>query len=90
MESTEPIPMGAELLRQAASVAPPDRTPAEQLNYWAQLGMHIDRQLGDLPRVLDVAAGRAQFADLDRTERMLAHAVIDARIAEGIAQFRFG
>ncbi|QGG94944.1 hypothetical protein [Actinomarinicola tropica] len=90
MEPTELIPMGSGLLRQAQSAAHSDRTPAEQLNYWARLGMNVDREVANLPHVLAAVTGRRQFADLDHGERALAHAVIDAQIAAGVAQSQFG
>ena len=41
-------------------------------------------------RVLAVAAGEFQFSDLAADERVVAHAVIDARIATRAAEARFG
>ncbi len=75
-----------------ASVTPTaNRTVTEQINYWARIGMQVERS-GSLVtrRLLAVAAGEAQFATLDPDERVAAHAVIDAQIAERVAQQRFG
>ena len=41
-------------------------------------------------RLLAVAAGEAQFTALSSEERTAAHAVIDAQIAAGVSQQRFG
>lgn len=41
-------------------------------------------------RVLAVVAGNAQFSTLTPEERTVAHASIDARIAERVAEQRFG
>ena len=63
----------------------------EQINYWARIGMHIERSASVTKRrVLAVAAGDAQFATLTPQERAGAHALIDARIAERVAKQRFG
>ena len=75
-----------------APVAPTEnRTVTEQINYWARIGMQVERS-GSLAtrRLLAVAAGEAQFATLDPDERVAAHAMIDAQIAERVAQQRFG
>lgn len=39
---------------------------------------------------MEVVAGEAQFSDLDIGERSIAHALIDANIARGVASQRFG
>jgi len=76
----------------AASVAPAEhRTAAEQINYWARLGMQVDRS-GTITnrRVRSVAAAEAQLAGLDPEERAAAHAVIDASIGAAAGRERFG
>ncbi len=83
--------VAADVAASAASVAPTEhRTSTEQINYWARIGMQVERS-GSLAtrRLLAVAAGEAQFAALSSEERT-AHAVIDAQIAAGVAQQRFG
>jgi hypothetical protein len=94
MAKTASIPtrVAADLAASAASVAPTEfRTVTEQINYWARIGMQVERS-GSLAtrRVLAVAAGEAQFSTLSSEERMAAHALIDAQIAERVAQQRFG
>jgi len=68
-----------------------NRTIAEQINYWARIGMQVERS-GSLAnrRVLAVAAGVEQFSSLDAAERLAAHALVDARIGERAAAERFG
>jgi hypothetical protein len=64
---------------------------AEQINYWARIGMQVERSSTVTNRrVLAVAAGDAQFSALTPEERTAAHAVIDARMAERVARERFG
>jgi hypothetical protein len=94
MAKTASIPtrVAADLAASAASVAPTEfRTVTEQINYWARIGMQVERS-GSLAtrRVLAVAAGEAQFSTLSSDERTAAHALIDAQIAERVAQQRFG
>ncbi len=87
-----PTRVAADLAAAAAGVAPTEnRTITEQINYWARVGMHIERS-GSVTnrRVLAVAAGDAQFSTLTPQERTGAHALIDARIAERVATQRFG
>ena len=93
MAKTASIPtrVAADVAASAASVAATEhRTSTEQINYWARIGMQVERS-GSLAtrRLLAVAAGEAQFAALSSEERT-AHAVIDAQIAAGVAQQRFG
>jgi hypothetical protein len=73
-------------------VAPAEnRTVTEQINYWARLGMQIERSTSVAGRrVLAAVAGEAQFGALTPDERTLAHATVDARIAERVAKERFG
>ena len=94
MAKTASIPtrVAADVAASAASVAPTEhRTFSEQINYGARIGMQVERS-GSLAtrRLLAVAAGEAQFTALSSEERTAAHAVIDAQIAAGVAQQRFG
>jgi ParD-like antitoxin of type II bacterial toxin-antitoxin system len=90
--ASTPTRVAADLAASAASVAPTEnRTFAEQINYWARIGMQVERSASlTTRRFLAVAAGDAQFAMLNTDERRAAHAVIDAQIAERVAQQRFG
>jgi len=90
--ASTPMRVNADVAAVAAAVAPEQhRTFAEQINYWARIGMQIERS-GTLTnrRVLAAAAGTGQFSALDRDEREAAHALIDADIAGRIADERFG
>jgi hypothetical protein len=85
-----PIRVSADLAASAASLAPTEnRTVTEQINYWARIGMQVERS-GSLAtrRLLAVAAGEAQFATLHSDERTVAHALIEAQIAAGSEQLR--
>jgi ParD-like antitoxin of type II bacterial toxin-antitoxin system len=90
--ASTPTRVAADLAASAASVAPTEnRTVTEQINYWARIGMQVERS-GSLAtrRLLAVAEGEAQFSTLNPGERTAAHAVIDAQIAMRVAQQRFG
>ena len=90
--SSTPTRVAADLAASAASVAPTEnRTITEQINYWARIGMQVERS-GSLAtrRILAVATGESQFAVLGTEERAAAHAVIDASIGLRVAQQRFG
>lgn len=90
--ASAPTRVSADIAAAAATVAPAEnRTMAEQINYWARIGMQVERS-GSVTnrRVLAVAAGEAQFSSLAPEERTAAHALIDARIAERAAGERFG
>lgn len=90
--ATIPTRVAADLMATAVAVAAAEsRTATEQINYWARIGMQIERA-GSVTsrRVLAVAAGEAQFATLTPVERDAAHALIDARQAEVVAASRFG
>jgi hypothetical protein len=90
--SSTPTRIAADIAATAASVAPTEsRTVTEQINYWVRIGMQVERS-GSVTsrRVLVVAAGDAQFSTLTPQERAVAHAMIDARIAERAATQRFG
>jgi hypothetical protein len=81
-----------DLMAAAAAVAATQqRTVTEQINYWARIGMQIERA-GSLARrrVLAAAAGEAQFASLSAVEREAAHALIDGHHAEAVVARRCG
>ncbi len=90
--ATTPTRVTADVAAAAASVAPTEnRTVTEQINYWVRIGMQVERSASFASRrVLAVVAGDAQFSTLTAEERTVAHAAIDARIAERAAQQRFG
>jgi deoxyxylulose-5-phosphate synthase len=90
--ASTPTRVSADVFEAATSVAAVEhRTATEQVNYWARIGMQIERS-GTLAhrKVVDVAAGRAQFAELTGHDRQVAHALVDAAIAERVASARFG
>ncbi len=90
--ASTPTRVAADVAACAASVAPTEnRTITEQINYWARIGMQVERS-GSLAtrRILAAATGEAQFGTLDAKERTAAHAIVDARIAMRVAQQRFG
>lgn len=90
--ASTPTRVTADVVATAASVASTEnRSVTEQINYWARLGMQVERSTSVTSRrVLAVVAGDAQFSTLTPEERTVAHATIDARIAERIAKERFG
>ena len=90
--ASTPTRVTADVAAAAASVAPTEnRTVTEQINYWARIGMQVERSGSVVNRrVLAVAAGDAEFSTLTAEECSAAHAVIDARIAERVAKERFG
>ena len=90
--ASTPTRVTADVAATAASVAPTEnRTTTEQINYWVRLGMQVERSTSAAGRrVLAVVAGEAQFSTLTPQERTVAHATIDARIAERVAEQRFG
>jgi hypothetical protein len=90
--ASTPTRVTADVAATAASVAPTEnRTVTEQINYWVRLGMQVERSTSvDSRRVLAAIAGDAQFSNLTAHERTVAHATIDARIAERAAEQRFG
>ena len=90
--TSTPSRITADIAASAMAIAPQeDRSFAEQINHWARIGMQIERS-GSLAsrRVLAVARGEAQFHTLDHNERLAAHALIDAQIAERASGQRFG
>lgn len=90
--ASTPTRVTADVVATAASVAPTEnRSVTEQINYWARIGMQVERSTSVTSRrVLAVVAGDTQFSTLTPEERTVAHATTDARIAERIAKERFG
>lgn len=87
-----PTRVAEDVTAHAAAVASGEnRSVAEQISYWARIGMSLERagSLGHR-RVLAAAAGEAPFAELDTDERAVAHALVDARISESAASQSFG
>jgi deoxyxylulose-5-phosphate synthase len=87
-----PTRVSADVFAAAVAVgAQEHRSATEQVNYWARIGMQVERW-GTVSnrRVIEVAGGQAQFKDLTAEERQIAHALIDATIAERAATTRFG
>lgn len=91
-QASTPTRIAADVATNAASIARTEnRTAAEQINHWARVGMQIERSMTvDTRRLLAVVEGDAQFSTLTADERTVAHATIDARIAERVARERFG
>jgi deoxyxylulose-5-phosphate synthase len=90
--SSTPTRISSDVVAAATEVGSSEhRSAAEQINHWARIGMQVERSstLANR-RVLAVAAGRAQFSELHPDERVAAHALIDAAIAERVASARFG
>ena len=87
-----PTRVTADVAATAASVAPiENRTVTEQINYWVRIGMQVERSASVANRrVLAVVTGDAQFSTLTPPERTVAHAMINAHIAERAAEQRFG
>lgn len=90
--SSTPTRVAQDIAATAKAVAlAENRSAAEQISHWARIGMQVERS-GSIAnrRVLAVAAGQDQFASLTPTERVAAHALIDARIGELAAAQSFG
>lgn len=87
-----PMRVTADIAATAVRVAPAEnRTATEQVNYWARIGMQVERSTSlEGRRLRAVIAGDAPFSSLAPEERTIAHATIDARIAERVAEQRFG
>ncbi len=87
-----PTRVSADIATAAASVAlNENRSAAEQINYWARIGMQVERAASSgSRRVMAVVSGAAQFSDLMSDERAVAHATIDARIARRVSDQSFG
>lgn len=92
VKRTTPTRVNIDIAQTAAAVAPTEhRSTVEQINYWARLGMEIDRATTVATRtVRAVAAGDHQFSELTSDERAAAHALIDAGIRERASMARFG
>lgn len=90
--ASTPTRVNVDLAENAASVAAiENRTATEQINYWARIGMQVERATSAASRrILAVVTGDSQFAELDVADRTVAHATIDARMAERIAAAKFG
>lgn len=90
--ATTPTRVEADLAAAASSVAHAEnRTTTEQINYWARIGMQVERSASlEERQILAVATGDAQFTTLTPQERVIAHAVIDARIAQRAVGARLG
>lgn len=90
--ASTPTRVAADVAATAASVASSEnRTATEQINYWARIGMQVERAASvDNRRVLAVVVGEAQFSTLSPEERTVAHGMIDARIAERVSNQSFG
>ena len=90
--SSVPTRMNAEVAAAAAIVGRSEhRTATEQMNHWARIGMQVERATTAAGRrMLAVVSGEAQFSSLTPQERVAAHGVIDARMAERAASEQFG
>ena len=77
-----PTRVSADIAAAAAAVgAAEHRSAAEQINYWARVGMQLERATSvDHRRILAVAAGTEQASTLTPEERVAARALIDVRI----------
>ena len=89
---TTPTRVSADVVALAAAVAAVEhRSAAEQVSYWARIGMQFERDAtAHHRRLMEVVIGEAQFSDLDSDERRIAHALIDANIARAAVSQRFG
>jgi hypothetical protein len=90
--ASTPTRVAGDVAATATAVAAAEnRSVAEQISHWARIGMLVDRS-GSVAnrRILDVVAGEAQFSSLSGDERVTAHALVDARIAELAASQSFG
>lgn len=87
-----PTRVAGDVAATASAVAAAEnRSVAEQVNHWARIGMLVERSGSTANRrLLEVASGQAQFAGLSGDERTVAHALVDARIAELAAAQSFG
>ena len=74
--ASTPTRVSADIAAAAAAVgAAEHRSAAEQINYWARLGMQLERASSvDHRRVLAVAAGTEQALTLSPEERVAARA----------------
>jgi hypothetical protein len=90
--TSTPSRVANDVVEVAAAVASVERrSVTEQINHWARIGMQVERSTSvGGRRVLDVIAGDAQFSTLTPDERIVAHASIDAAMAERVAAARYG
>lgn len=90
--TSTPTRVTNDVATTAALVAPTEnRTVTEQINYWLRIGMHIERSTSAAGRrVVAVAAGEEQFSALSPLDQTVAHAMIDAQMADRVASQRFG
>ncbi len=86
-KGTVPTRVNADVAKAAAAIAPVEnRSVAEQINYWARLGMQLERATScEGRRILDVVRGLEQFSALSVPDRAVVHATIDAQMAERVA-----
>lgn len=91
-KASVPTRVNADVANAAGSVAlVENRSTTEQINYWARLGMQVERASSlDGRRILDVVSGSEQFSTLSVQDRVVAHATIDAQMAERVADEHFG
>jgi hypothetical protein len=90
--ATTPTRVSADVFGLAAAVAAAEhRSAAEQISYWARIGMQFERDAtANHRRIIDAVSGGAQFSHLSSDERDVAHALVDANIARRVAVERFG
>jgi len=91
-KASVPTRVNADVANAAGSVASAEnRSTTEQINYWARLGMQVERASSlDGRRILGVVSGAEQFSTLSDQDRVVAHATIDAQMAERVASENFG
>lgn len=90
--ASTPTRVAADITAAAVAVAPTEnRTLTEQINHWARIGMQVERATSVAQRrILEVVVGEAQFSTLTPEERVVAHGMIDARMAQRAGDQRFG
>lgn len=90
--ATTPTRISSDIVAQADAVAHlEDRSTTEQINHWTRIGMQVERSNTLASRrVLAVARGSEQFAELGNDERTAAHALIDADISDRAERARLG
>ena|SRR5680860_1341593 len=91
-QASRPTRVTADVAAIAAAVAETEnRTMTEQISHWVRLGRQVERATSTEGRRLrSVIAGEDQFSSLSREERVVAHASIDAAMAERIESLAFG
>jgi len=90
--ASSPTRMAADVVARAGAVAPVEhRTVSEQINYWARVGMQVERSVTVTTRqVLAAVNATGQFSALGADERRTAHALVDAAMAGNAATKMFG